>query len=266
MSITDHDQLYLLVVFSAAALFRSLIRTHVFEEEVTWGAARFGDPSVVGELLVRGGTAFVTIAVVGSLLLTFTATSAPLQGLWSDLPRQFQDLARLIQQLAPTGGESKGTGIVGFPPDATTAGRWDPSAATAFRAEFNPAEEDLFKWRAGTYAVYPDSLDGWTWDKPDVVPIRRVTVVANDPYQTTTFFDAPTPVGRREVRFTVMTDRFVDPTIIGPNSIRTVDQSTQAIAVGVDGWFIFHRDARGHGLVHGDGARAAVRHRPERDQ
>jgi transglutaminase-like putative cysteine protease len=236
MAITEHDQLYLLVVFSASALFL-LIRTHVFEEEVTWARRKIGDPSVVGELLVRGGTAFVTIAIVGSILLTITASSAPLQGLWSDLPRQFQDLARLIQQLAPTGGESKGTGIVGFAQDATTAGRWDPSTETAFRAQFDPAEEDEFKWRAGTYAVYKDSLDGWSWDKTGVLDLRRESVLANDPFQTSTFIDAATPVGRREVRFTVTTDRYLDPTIIGPNSIRTVDQATVAIAAGASGWF-----------------------------
>jgi transglutaminase-like putative cysteine protease len=235
MAITSHNQLYLLVVFSASALFL-LIRTHVFEEEVTWTRRKIGDPSVVGELLVRGGTAFVTIAIVGSILLTFTASSAPLQGLWADLPRQFQDLARLIQQLAPTGGDSIGPGIVGFADDATTQGRWNPNTAVAFRAQFDPPEEDEFKWRAGTYAVYKDSLNGWAWNGEGVT-IRRLPVVANDPYQATSFIDAATPAGRREVRFTVTTDQYYDPTIVGPNSILAVDQSTEAIAVGADGWF-----------------------------
>jgi len=236
MAITEHDQLYLLVVFSASALFL-LIRTHVFEEEVTWMRRKIGDPSVVGELLVRGGTAFVFTAVVGAMLLTFTASSAPLQGLWTDLPRQLQDLAQVIQKIAPNYGDGRNPGFVGFPPDATTVGEWDPSSATAFHAQFDATEDELFKWRAGAYAVYKDTLSGWAWGKTDVVPLRRVPVVANDPYQTTTFFDAPTPVGRREVRFTITTVDWHQPTIVGPNSIRTVDHSTEAIAVGADGWF-----------------------------
>ena len=236
MAITSDDQLYLLVVFSASALFL-LIRTHVFEEEVTWARRKIGDPSVVGELLVRGGTAFVTIAVVGSILLTFTASSAPLQGLWTDLPRQLQDLAQVIQKIAPQFGGSRNPGVVGFGSNATTKGVWDPSSATAFRAQFDQTEDELFKWRAGAYAVYKDTLDGWTWNKPDVVPLGREAVAPNAPFQTTTFSDAPTPVGRREVRFTVTTVDLYDQTIVGPNAIRTVDQATEAISVGGDGWF-----------------------------
>ena len=236
MAITEQDQLHLLVVFSASALFL-LIRTHVFEEEVTWARRKIGDPSVVGELLVRGGTAFVTVAVVGSILLTFTASSAPLQGLWTDLPRQLQDLAQVIQKVAPNFQGGRNPGVVGFDSDVISAGLWDPSSATAFNAQFDPTEEQLFKWRAGAYAVYRDGLDGWSWNKDQVVPIRREPVAPNDPFQTTTFSDAPTPVGRREVRFSITTLDFNDPTIIGPNSIRTVDRSTEAVAIGDDGWF-----------------------------
>lgn len=236
MAITSHNQLSLLVVFSASALFL-LMRTHVFEEEVTWARRKIGDPSVVGELLIRGGTGFVAVAVIGSILLTFTASSAPLQGLWTDMPRHLQDLARLVQKIAPPGGDSPGSGGIGFTSNATTRGQWDPSQATAFRAQFDPLEEDLFKWRAGTYAVYKDSLDGWAWDKADVVPARRQPVGPNVPYQTTTFVDAPAPAGRREVQFTVTPIDFHDRTIVGPNAIRTVDTASEAIAVGADGWF-----------------------------
>ena len=236
MAITSRDQLYLLVVFSAAALFL-LIRTHVFEEEVTWARRKIGDPSVVGELLVRGGMAFVTIAVVGSIVLTYTASSAPLQGLWADLPRQLASLMQELQKFAPPGGETPGNGLIGFPPNATTRGQWDPSQATAFRAQFDPGERSLFKWRAGTYAVYNDGLNGWAWDKGDVVPLRQLPVAANEAYQSSTFIDAATPVGRREVRFVVTPVAFHDPTIVGPNSLRIVDRETTAIGVGASGWF-----------------------------
>lgn len=245
MAISDHDQLYLLVVFSAAALFL-LIRTHVFEEEVTWTRRKIGDPSVVGELLVRGGTAFVTIAIVGSILLTFTASSAPLQGLFADVPRQLEDFALLIQKIAPTGGDSKNPGVVGFTSNPVTAGKWDPSPLTAFRAQFDPAEKALFKWRAGTYAVYKDSLDGWAWNEPGLV-LRREPVLANDQYQSTTFSDAVTSAGHREVRIGITTDAFRDATIISPSSVAVVDRATDAIVVGSDGWFTSIESREGTG-------------------
>jgi transglutaminase-like putative cysteine protease len=245
MAITDRDQLYLLVVFSAAALFL-LIRTHVFEEEVTWTRRKIGDPSVVGELLVRGGTAFVTIAIVGSILLTFTASSAPLQGLWADLPRQLQDFALLIQKIAPPGGDSKNPGVIGFSSNSVTAGKWDPSPLTAFRAQFDPAEKALFKWRAGTYAVYKGTLDGWAWDEPGL-GVRREPVVANDPYRSTTFSDAASSEGHREVRIGITTDGFRDATIISPSTIGVVDRATDAIVVGQDGWFTSIESREGTG-------------------
>jgi transglutaminase-like putative cysteine protease len=245
MAVTEHDQLYLLVVFSAAALFL-LIRTHVFEEEVTWARRKIGDPSVVGELLVRGGTAFVTIAIVGSILLTFTAASAPLQGLWSELPRQLQDLALLIQKLAPTGGEPKPIGVVGFSSSQVTGGEWNPSTLTAFRAQFDPAETGLLRWRAGTYAVYKDKLDGWAWDEAGL-PVRREPIAPNDPYQVTTFRDAVTSSGHREIRIGITPDAFRDATILSPSSIELVDRATDAIVVGNDGWFTSIESREGSG-------------------
>jgi len=235
MAITEHNQLYLLVIFSAAALFL-LIRTHVFEEEVTWTRRKIGDPSVVGELLVRGGTAFVALAIVGSILLTFTASSAPLQSLWADLPRQLQDLAQTIAKFAPAGGDSRPPGFIGFTTSATTNGEWQAIDRTAFQAQFPPGEVDPFRWRAGTYAVYKDTLDGWQWDGSNV-PVARQPVLPGDALQAATFVDAPSPLGRREVPVTITPEAFRDLTIVSPSFVRTVDRPTDAITAGADGWF-----------------------------
>ena len=233
MAITEHNQLYLLVLFSASALFL-LIRTHVFEEEITWARRKIGDPSVVGELLVRGGTAFVTIAIVGSILLTFTASSAPLQSLWADLPRQMQDLAKFLQRIAPPGGELVGSGGIGFTDRAQSQGIWSPSQEEAFRAQFDPAEKEPFRWRAGTYAVY--TRLGWEWDGGEIQR-RRLTVPANDSFTTTTFRDAAGLFGYREVPIAISTAAFRDATILSPLSVRLVNRATDAIVVGDDGWF-----------------------------
>ena len=77
MAITPNDQLPLLVLFSVASLFL-LIRSHVFDEQSEWLRRRIGDPASISAVYLRGGTAFIAVAVAASFLLTLTAASAPL--------------------------------------------------------------------------------------------------------------------------------------------------------------------------------------------
>ena len=240
MAITDHDQLYLLVVFSAAALFL-LIRTHVFEEEVTWARRKIGDPSVVGELyLVRGGTAFVAIAVVGSMLLTVTASSAPLQGLWSDLPRQLQDFAQFIQKIAPNGDgrnpghrrlrakrddgrqveSQRGHGL----PGAVRSGRGEPlQVARRHVRRLHAQRLGMGRGCRAARGRHPRPAAARRGQQP--VPDDRVL-------RRPDAGRAPRgPVHRHDARLPR------PGTIVGPNAIRTVDKPTDAIGIGADGWF-----------------------------
>lgn len=230
MALTAHNQLTLLVLFSAGALLL-LIRTHVFEEEVTWARRKIGDPAAVGQLYLRGGAAFVTAAVLGAILLTTTASSAPLQGLWQDLPRNLQDLSQMLQRFAPQAGDFRSPGIVGFGQSANTSGVWEPSRATAFRAQLARTEERKFKWRAGTYSEY--TLGGWDWG----VEQREPTAARDILLRNAVNGDAPTPVGRRPIEFRVTLDAFRARSIVAPNMVQWVDQSSDAITVGADGWF-----------------------------
>lgn len=230
MSLTAHNQLTLLVLFSAGALLL-LIRTHVFEEEVTWARRKIGDPAAVGQLYLRGGAAFVTAAVLGSILLTATASSAPLQGVWQDLPRNLQDLSQMLQRFAPQDGDFRVPGIVGFGQSATTSGVWEPSNATAFRAQVPRSTVRQFKWRAGTYSQY--TLSGWDWGDE-----RREPTAAGDILLAGAVNgDAPTPVGRTPVTFRVTLDAFRARSILAPNMVQSVDQPSEAITVGADTWF-----------------------------
>src|SRR4029079_17801179 len=81
MSITIQDQLPYLVIFSLAALL-FLIRVNAVHEQGDWIRRRIGDPKAVTSLYVRGGVSFVAIAVIGSLFLTASASSAPLADAW----------------------------------------------------------------------------------------------------------------------------------------------------------------------------------------
>jgi transglutaminase-like putative cysteine protease len=220
-------QLTMLVLFSAAALLL-LIRTHVFEEEVTWTRRRIGDPGAVGQLYLRGGAAFVTVAVIGSIVLTMTASSAPLQGLWKDLPQNLQDLSQFLQKIAPGGGDFRNTGSISFGGSVITSGVWNPSSETAFQAQLQPSEDRDFKWRAGTYSFYTGF--GWEWGTTsDVASAARDVVLPGQG-------DEPSPVGRRPLVAVVIPDGFRDQTVVGPNEIETVDHATVGKVVGADGW------------------------------
>jgi transglutaminase-like putative cysteine protease len=230
MALTTHDQLTLLVLFSAASLLL-LIRTHVFEEELTWTRRKIGDPATVGQLYLRGGAAFVTAAVFGSILLTATASSAPLQGVWADLPQHLQDLSQWVQRFAPPGGDPRNLGIVGFGQSATTLGLWQPLNAVAFRAQFGPGDDRQFKWRAGTYAEYTGF--GWNWGQP-----QASTDVAARDILPDGLGEPNKAIGRREVKFRVMPDAFREPTIMGPNELQWVDRPTRDIGVGGGRYYV----------------------------
>jgi transglutaminase-like putative cysteine protease len=228
MALTERDQLLLLVLFSVGALLL-LIRTHVFEEEVTWARRRIGDPAAVGQLYLRGGAAFVSAAVLGSVLLTATASSAPLQGLWNDVPRHLQGIADFVRRIAPPGGNPRPLGLVGFGSEATTIGDWEPSSNIAFRAFLPISETRQFKWRAGTYGPY--TLYGWRWGDT-----RREATAARD-ILFDGLGDAPSPVGRRQARARIVPEAFRDPTVLSPNTLQSVDRETEAVVAGADGWY-----------------------------
>ena len=110
MAITIQDQLPYLVIFSLAALLY-LIRVNAVREQGAWLRRRIGDPRDVGALYIRGGVAFVTIAVVGSLFLTASASSAPLAGAWTGMQQTFINFGTQLQRYLPGGGP--GTRITG---------------------------------------------------------------------------------------------------------------------------------------------------------
>ena len=229
MALTDHPQLTLMVLFSAAALLL-LIRTHVFEEELTWARRKIGDPGTVGQLYLRGGAAFVTAAIVGSVALTATASSAPLQGLWSDLPRHLLGLQRLLQQIGPPGGDFRGLGIVGFGRSATTIGLWQPSNAIAFRVTLPAQEDQLVKWRAGTYAQY--DRFGWEWGGPQSTD----DIAARAP-QPNPVGEPATSVGRRDFSARITPEVYRENTVLAPNELQSVDRTSRAIGIGGGGYY-----------------------------
>ena len=229
MAMTQHDQLWLLVLFSAAALLL-LIRTHVLEEEVTWVRRKIGDPAAVSKLYLNGGAAFILAAVLGAIVLTTAASSAPLQGLWRDLPRHLAGLSQLLQAIAPPGGDPIAVGGPTFGDKATTQGKWNPSQLVAFQAQLPAGEDGVFKWRAGAYAQF--DTYGWSWGTTN----EGTSAAGAGLFQGTA--DQPQTQGRREITITINPEAYRDETIVGPNAVTSVDRGTIAKTVGDDGWFV----------------------------
>ncbi|HET7183014.1 MAG TPA: transglutaminase domain-containing protein, partial [Candidatus Limnocylindrales bacterium] len=230
MALTLNDQLFLLEIYTAGALLL-LIRTHVFEEELTWVRRKIGDPSSVGQLYLNAGAMFVTLAMIGAITLTAVASSAPLQGVFQDLPARIQSISSWLQRFAPPGGNFPGLGFVTFGDNAVTTGQWSPSNEIAFRAQLPRTETDKFKWRAGVYSTYTNF--GWDWGGTHTEATEaRATVLGGD-----TDGDAPLTIGRREVQLRITPDAFVAKTILSPNMVESVDRATTALALGDAGWF-----------------------------
>ena len=229
MAVTRNDQLRLLIAFSLAALLL-LIRLHAFDEQVIWARRQIGDPSTVANLHLRGGASFVAIAVLVALVLTATASSAPLRDLWSDLPSRLSGLEQVLKRIIPTGGDPRGLGGVGFGATATTNGLWAPLDRVAFRVQLPANETRQFKWRAGTYADY-SGVATWTWGLTVGVPRA-----ANAPLLEGTG-DDPDLAGGREVRAKIIPDAFRDRTILSPATIESVDQPVTVQVVGASQWF-----------------------------
>jgi transglutaminase-like putative cysteine protease len=152
MTLTTNDQLVYLVLYSLAALFL-LIRSHTFEEQADWLRRRIGDPTTISNLYLRGGTIFITVTVLGALLLTNVAQSKPLAGMWTDLGPQVIEWTRGLSGILP----QSGTGPALAPEFGSTSlvrTSWVTSNDPVFRVRLQPGDIG-FKglWRVRTYDV-----------------------------------------------------------------------------------------------------------------
>ncbi|HJW21606.1 MAG TPA: hypothetical protein VJ506_04165, partial [Candidatus Limnocylindrales bacterium] len=223
--LTAHEQLPILVFFSIAALVL-LLRGHVLDEQVTWLRRRIGDPASVSTLYIGSGARFVAAAVFGALVLTSTASSAPLQGAWSDLPQRLADASRWFQRFWPQGGDTRPIGVVAFTGNASTTGLFAPVANTvAFVAHLPPDDVRVYRWRAGTYAVYTNY--GWNWGQT-----HNLSVSAGAPILSGTGDDPALGVSTTDVKFTIDPGAFADPTALSPATIESVDRSASLVGLG----------------------------------
>mgnify|MGYP001792680351 CR=1 FL=1 len=113
---------------------------------------------VIGGVALSGGIGRMAGTALGALLLTRSASSAPLADAWPGLNQKFTQLAQQVVRYFPAGGP--GTRITGtqFTESVTVTGAWVTDATPILTIQ-TPAGSPRTKWRAVAY----DRLTGNTW-------------------------------------------------------------------------------------------------------
>ncbi len=226
MALTINDQLVYLVLFSMAALFL-LIRGHVLEEQGEWLRRRIGDPASIASVYLRGGTAFIAVAVAGALILTQVAASKPLAGAWDGVSDGLVVLSRSLQRFLPAGGANRSFGV-SFGPNATIQRVWTTDTALAVTIQRPPPDTGDYYWRAVTYDRL--ELTGWSLsDTSSLVREPSAALLEGLP-------DDVGSAGRRELTVTVTPGDFRGSTILAPQTPLGVDEPTR-LTVLASGYF-----------------------------
>ncbi len=229
MTLTRNDQLHLIVLFSVGVL-TLLARSHSAEVGAAWIRRRIGDPDLVGGMYLRSGAVFVGAAILGSLVLTATASSAPLQGVWKNVPATLIRMSQSLQRYLPLGGESRDPGVVVFGAQSPIIGSWIQNDGIAFTAHVLPGETERFRWRVGAYAKF--ELNAWSWG--DTVSIDRspgevlLKSLADDPAAL---------AGRREVQVGIVPDTLAQGYLVSPQTVEQVDRPSTVLVTGSQSWF-----------------------------
>ena len=227
MTYTQEDQLPLLVIYSLAALFL-LIRSHVFDEQGEWLRRRIGDPATIGSVYLSGGGWFIVATVGLAVILTQTASSAPLAGAWNGMSGELMTVSRALGRYFPTGGETRPLGL-DFGPNTRISGRWSTSSDLALTIDRDPTDLTSYYWRIGTW----DIIEPTSWDQS---PVSRIDRAAGAPLLDG-MADDVAPEGRKTVTFTVHPASFRQSTIVSPETPVKVDQPVRVLSLGEAGYF-----------------------------
>ncbi|HEX7950856.1 MAG TPA: transglutaminase domain-containing protein [Candidatus Limnocylindrales bacterium] len=227
MALTINDQLIYLVVYSLAALLL-LIRGHVIEEQSEWLRRRIGDPASISSVYLRGGTAFVSVAVIGALLLTQTASSAPLAGAWAGMKEGLTSLSSAVSRFLPAGGANRSFGV-SFGPSAAVQRVWTTDPSLALTVQLSPGDDTNYYWRAATY----DRIDLTGWSQTNTTTVERAAAAG----LLTGYADNVAPEGRKELTFSVSPADYREPRILSPATPVSIDEETRLTVTGRDGYF-----------------------------
>lgn len=225
MALTVRDQLIYLVLYSLASLFL-LIRFHTFDEQADWVRRRIGDPSALSGLYLRGGTVFIVAAVLGSLLLTNVAASAPLATVWSDVGGRLVEWTQFLQRYLPESGSGRSIGP-SFSSTAVIRGVWTTNDDVALTWEAPPAEQA----KPYLMAVIYDTFAFDHWEVGRTVNASRAT----DEDMLAGTGDAIAAEGRREMTITV-NPAIARSMFFVPSMPSRINQGTTLELIGEEGY------------------------------
>ncbi|HEY5630449.1 MAG TPA: hypothetical protein VIR16_13165, partial [Candidatus Limnocylindrales bacterium] len=229
MALTIRDQLGLLVLYTAVSLFL-LIQMHAFGERLTWARRRIGDPGSIAFVYLRGGTVFIILAMVGSLVLTQRAASSPLAGAWGGLRNQLIQFGEQVGRLFPTGGDLRGGGGVSFGSSARISAQWFSDDGVAFTAKVPPTAAGL-SWRAATYDQF--ALGGW------IQSDARTADVPADGSLLLGSPEVPVPNLYGKLTVTVSPVGYHDTRLLTPGLASAVGLPSTLAISGLQGWFAY---------------------------
>ncbi len=220
MCLTTFDQFPDLVVFSVAGLLL-LIRMHAAEERSTWISHQVWRAGTIDTPYLRGGLLFVALIVTGSVLLTATASSAPLAGLFVDVNNWLIDVGRQYAGVLPPGQASRIAGS-SFPTTLTIGRVWQTDAAPVLRIQVPGSGE--YHWRVIAYDRFTGS--GWTQTSTASQAVPAGTKVLAG----TTEGSLPTQ-DRQTVSFQVTPLDATLQDVVSPDTPLTVNQQTRLTAI-----------------------------------
>ena len=230
LSVSAQDQYGYLVVFAVAALVL-LMRLNLLDQRVGWMRRGIGDQGAVATLYTRSGVTFIALTLIGALALTATASSAPLAGVLNQ-PAVRDQLVNLGEQLNTLVG-----GVVGnargpnglFATSSTITGLWESSPNVVFTATTDTQQG--YYWRGATY----DTFDGTTWKQVDRTNAGEVA--AGAPVLAGTADGVPSLVARATVKTTIHDVNLGSSTLVAPEDVASVDQTTTVYTAGPGGGF-----------------------------
>ena len=212
-------QYHYLILFAAAALLL-LVRMNLLDQRHGWAERRIGESDYLSELFMRSGASFVAVALLGSVVLAATASSAPLAAVWRDADDQLVGLGNELNRIVGgvTGAARGPSGL--FSSAQTIRGVWESSGQVAFR--FASSDGRGHYWRAATY----DAFDGTTWQQLDRVDGSRVE--AGSPLLGGTV-ERVGEEGRHRVDLTVTAIDLPGDVLLAPEAPLAVDRAAEVV-------------------------------------
>ncbi|MDQ3938530.1 MAG: DUF3488 and transglutaminase-like domain-containing protein [Chloroflexota bacterium] len=227
VSLTVRGQYLHVIVFAAAALLL-LVRLNLLQQLRGWRERAVSEGSDVSGGFLRSGATFITVALVGSLALAASTSSAPLARAWKDLDSQMLEIGYEIHRvMGGVTGEARGPNTL-LAPANVIQDRWQSSDAIEFTAIIGDGVASY--WRGYTF----DYFDGRAWEAHD----RQRSVVPRDEDvlgpTAESLANAP---GRRLVQVQVTPQAIGGHSFVAPDGPLSLSQPVELERHGEeDGW------------------------------